>query len=77
MEKVLILCRVPAADGIGFVVNVPGGVMGVQNQAIGVCLSEMKNSGFVMIDPYDRVEMRHRFSNCVVWLTNKPAVPPL
>ena len=75
MEKILILCRVPAADGIGFVVNVPGGVMGVQNQAIGVYRSEMKDSGFVMIDPYDRVVMRHRFSNCVDWLINKSVVP--
>jgi hypothetical protein len=67
---------VPAADGIGFVMDVPGGVMGVQNQAIGVHLSEMKDSGFVMIDPYDRVVMRHSFSNFVVWLTDKQAVPP-
>ncbi len=57
MEKVLILCRVSAANGIGFVMNVPGGVMGVQNQAIGLHPSEMKDTGFVMIDPNDRVVM--------------------
>src|SRR5689334_7140281 len=39
-------------------------------------LSEMKNTGFVMIDPYNRVVMHHSFSNCAVWLANKPAMPP-
>jgi len=38
--------------------------------------SEMKDTGFVMIDPYNRVVMHHSFFNCAVWLANKPAMPP-
>jgi hypothetical protein len=46
-----------AADGIGFVVDVPGRVIRVQDQLVDVGRAEMEDAGFVVIDPHDGMKV--------------------
>ena len=51
MEIVLILRGMPAADGIGFVMDVLGWVVWMQHQSVNVREAEMKYTSFLVIDP--------------------------
>jgi len=53
----MVLCRVPAADRICLVVNVPGRAIGMENEALDVGRREMKDPGFAVVDPDDGVPM--------------------
>jgi len=57
LEKVVILRRVPAADGICLVVDVPGRMIRVQHQPFDIRRAEMEHPRFMVIDPNNRVEM--------------------
>ena len=51
----MVLRRVAAADAVGLMVNMACGIVGVQHEAIDLRHVEMKNAGFVVVDPDDRV----------------------
>jgi hypothetical protein len=55
LEEVVILARVPAADAVGLVVQVPGGIIGMYDEAVDLCCVEMKHARFAMIDPHHGV----------------------
>jgi hypothetical protein len=55
MKKILILSRVPATDGIRFVVDMPGRVIGVHYQVIESRQSKMEHASLMVIDPHDSV----------------------
>jgi hypothetical protein len=57
MQKSMVFGGVPAADRIGLVMNVFGGIVGVQHQLLDIGRAEMKNARFAMIDPNDGVMM--------------------
>lgn len=46
-----------AADGIRFVMDMLGWVVGMQHQMLDIRSAEMKHTGLVVIDPYDSVKM--------------------
>jgi hypothetical protein len=71
MEKILILSGVAAADGIRFVMDVPGRVMGMQHQVVDFRPPEMEHAGLMVIDPYDCVIMTAHSS----LLSNVQTVP--
>jgi hypothetical protein len=55
LEKVVILRRVPAADGICLVVDVPGRMIRVQHQPFDIRRAEMEHPRFMVINPNDHV----------------------
>lgn len=70
--EVLILRRVPAADGICLVVDVPGRMVRVQHQPFDIRRAEMEHPRFMMIDPNNRVVVRsHGMSPFEQWNLQK------
>ena len=72
LEKVVILRRVPAADGICLVVNVPGRMIRVQHQPFDIRRAEMEHPRFMVIDLNDRVVvLSHGMSPFEQWNLRK------
>jgi len=57
LEEWLAFVDMPAADRIGFVMNMPRRHLGVKDNLIGAGKAEVKNAGLLMVDPDDGVEM--------------------
>jgi hypothetical protein len=57
LKKSVILRRMPAADGVGLVMDVFGRIVRVENQLVDVSRAEMKYASFMMIYPDDGVIM--------------------
>jgi hypothetical protein len=57
LEELLAFMDMPAADRIGFVMNMPRRHLGVKDNLIGAGKAEVKNAGLLMVDPDDGVEM--------------------
>ena len=53
----MILWRMPAANGIRLVVNVADGVLRVHDDDVRLRRAEVKDAGYVVIDPNNRVKM--------------------
>ena len=51
LEKDVIFGGMPTTDAIGFVMQVPGGMIRMYDELIGVRRIEMEHAGFAMIDP--------------------------
>ena len=51
LEKVVIFSGMPATDAIGFVMQVPGWMIRMDDELVGVRRIEMEHAGFAMIDP--------------------------
>jgi hypothetical protein len=51
MEKILALGSMPAADGIGLMMYMPGRVFRMQHQAVDLRRPKMEHAGFMVIDP--------------------------
>lgn len=49
----VVLRRMPASDGVGFVMDVSRRMIRMQDESFDVRRAEMENTGFVMIDPND------------------------
>jgi len=57
VEEVMVLARVTAANAVGLVVDMLRGIVRVNQKLISLGDIEMKDAGFEMIDPNDRVIM--------------------
>jgi hypothetical protein len=57
LQESMILWRMPAANGIRLVVNVADGVLRVHDDDVRLRRAEVKDAGFVVIDPNNRVKM--------------------
>jgi hypothetical protein len=53
VEKILILCGVPAADGIRLVMDMASRVIRTQDQSVRFQTPDMKHAGLMVIDPDD------------------------
>jgi hypothetical protein len=57
LKEMVVLGRVPAADRVRFVVDMPRRMVRVQHQPFDLVGTELEHAGFVVIDPDDRVEV--------------------
>ena len=57
VQKGVVFGGVPAADRIGLVMNVFGGIVRVQHELLDIGRAEMEHPRFAMIDPEDGVMM--------------------
>lgn len=57
LKKGLIFARMSAADGVRLVMDVADGILRMNDDRIGLGCVEVKDTGFVVIDPNDGVEM--------------------
>jgi hypothetical protein len=75
MKKVLVLRCMSAADAIRFVMDMPGRVLGMQDQPIDVIAPKLKYAGLKVVDPDDRVVVTsHVVLPCVrgiSWLSHE------
>jgi hypothetical protein len=57
VQIIVIFRRVPAPDGVGLVVDVPGRTIRVQNELFDVRRAEMEHARFMVIDPNDGMKV--------------------
>ena len=63
LEELVILRRMAAADGVGFVVDVSRRTIRMQHQPLDIGWAEMEYARFMVVDPHDGVKVMAAHGN--------------